>query len=1560
MKKASQRLMKGFLALLLFASTFLTSAALVEAAQGNSHEITHKIQVNQKGTDGLREFSGDIKFNIPEGKMSKGNDIIILRDVSTSFKEHFADQDRVIEQIVSELDLTQDRIMIINSLPPTYGGVTVSLTNDMDTINKGIEDKDTWTRLPVADGSYGLARLEYDKNKGDTTNSAIFISVANRELYEGYSISDVSASAKKIIDAGYKSGAVFIGPENANGIVKNALKTVSDPSYLYHYQDMKLGMQALRELTNSMSEIQDANLEWTLSDEFDLLTVNAKDQDGNEIPTTISGNKTEISIKQDKNKTITFTYTFKEKKRLTETTSIGTGIIESSEGKENIPVATVSGNNLPVISANNVTMKAGNNFDPKQNVTATDAEDGDLTSKIIVTQNTVNTQKPGVYKVTYQITDSDDNTVTKTIDVTIEAKDINSPKLGGPVYDIATEADGTAQGASAVIAYVDEKEIGKSEVASDGDFTITFPMQVAETVITFVAKDEYGGTSTPINVTVLEATLKINEKVTTGFVRDTQQLTATTTPVNQAVTWMATNERVATVDAKTGLVTYKAVGNVAIRATLKSGKSTQIMITVTKKEIDAPVLLTPIYDNTTEALGTAQPSSNITAKDSEGNILGETTADSEGKFTIEFPEQPAETSIAFTSVDDKGNESEKTEIEVQASAIKINEQLTSAFAGTMATLTATTTPAGQKATWVSSSSTIATVSSSGVVTFKAEGNVAITAKLANGKSDTITINVKGSPQVMTPIYDSTSEITGTSTALGTINAYVDGEPVGATTVKSDGTFQIKFPMQTAGKVISFKVKDTNGNESLPTSVTVKATTVKINENVTAGYVQDTQQLTATTTPANQEVEWSTSDSTVAEVSKTGLVTYLAAGEVAIKATLKNNQVATIKIAVTNEILAVQPPVITTTPIYDVTTTIKGTAKAEGESKATKVTAYTFGLQIGTAEVKADGTFTMDVPVQVAGYTIKFVAEDRRGNVSSPTSSMVVPSTIRINEKPTTGFEGEKQQLTATATPTNQAIVWTTSNENVATVSTTGLVKYVGTGEVIVKATLKNGSFAQVTIIVAKKEIESPTVNTKIYDLTTTASGTAPALGKVIVQDTSGNQIGETTVNSDGSFTVTFPEQKAKEQMKFLTKNLNGITSLPTVVEVEKAQISINEKIKTGSVGDTATLTATTTPTGQKVTWSSSDQTKATINATTGVITYKAPGSVALTASLSTGTKATITITVISSNGLTLDASEVGGKTVTGVTAEANTQVRLSINGVTKSVQTSDATTGKFTFNIAALKAGDVVKVEMKINGIYAISKTFTVKEQEGGGTNPGEALTINKVVDTDTKVTGTTGTPNSQVRFSLNGNLKTVVKSDASGNYSYTIGKLKVGDIIKAELRVNGVYTISKEAKVEQLQNELTLNPVAASDKKVTGSTKNPNTTIRISINGSAKAVITTDAIGKFIYNNSKLVTGDKIKVEMKIEGIFSASKEVTVTEAEVDTITLHDVTASQTVITGKTNQANAQIRVSLNGKAKNIIKSDQTGNFTYSIGKLTSGDEIKVELRVGNVYAVTTTTTCS
>ena len=79
-------------------------------------------------------------------------------------------------------------------------------------------------------------------------------------------------------------------------------------------------------------------------------------------------------------------------------------------------------NAAPIIKAEDKTLTVGDTFDPKADVTATDEEDGDLTNKIEILKNDVDTTKPGKYEVTYKVTDRKGASYTKSITVTVNPK----------------------------------------------------------------------------------------------------------------------------------------------------------------------------------------------------------------------------------------------------------------------------------------------------------------------------------------------------------------------------------------------------------------------------------------------------------------------------------------------------------------------------------------------------------------------------------------------------------------------------------------------------------------------------------------------------------------------------------------------------------------------------------------------------------------------------------------------------------------------------------------------------------------------------------------------------------------------------------------------------------------------------------------------------------------------------------------------------------------------------------------------------------------------------------
>lgn len=98
-------------------------------------------------------------------------------------------------------------------------------------------------------------------------------------------------------------------------------------------------------------------------------------------------------------------------------------------------------NEAPTITAPNVNVPKGSQFDPVTGVTAADKEDGDITAKVTVTDlGGFDTNTPGTYTITYSVTDAGGKTTTQTRRVTVTATVTQTVASPGPSSTHSTSA----------------------------------------------------------------------------------------------------------------------------------------------------------------------------------------------------------------------------------------------------------------------------------------------------------------------------------------------------------------------------------------------------------------------------------------------------------------------------------------------------------------------------------------------------------------------------------------------------------------------------------------------------------------------------------------------------------------------------------------------------------------------------------------------------------------------------------------------------------------------------------------------------------------------------------------------------------------------------------------------------------------------------------------------------------------------------------------------------------------------------------------------------------------
>ncbi|MGL4773910.1 MAG: glycosyl hydrolase family 18 protein [Clostridium sp.] len=163
-------------------------------------------------------------------------------------------------------------------------------------------------------------------------------------------------------------------------------------------------------------------------------------------------------------------------------------------------------NQAPVLSGiANKTINVGEAFDKMAGVTATDKEDGDLTSKIVVTGE-VDINKAGVYELTYSVTDSKGLETTKTRTITVKEEAVEPEVNEAPVLKGVTNKTinvGEAFDKMAGVTATD-KEDGDltSKIVVTGNVDTT---KAGKYELTYTVEDSKGAETTAKRTITVEA-----------------------------------------------------------------------------------------------------------------------------------------------------------------------------------------------------------------------------------------------------------------------------------------------------------------------------------------------------------------------------------------------------------------------------------------------------------------------------------------------------------------------------------------------------------------------------------------------------------------------------------------------------------------------------------------------------------------------------------------------------------------------------------------------------------------------------------------------------------------------------------------------------------------------------------------------------------------------------------------------------------------------------------------------------------------------------------------------
>jgi trimeric autotransporter adhesin len=400
-----------------------------------------------------------------------------------------------------------------------------------------------------------------------------------------------------------------------------------------------------------------------------------------------------------------------------------------------------------------------------------------------------------------------------------------------------------------------------------------------------------------------------------------------------------------------------------------------------------------------------------------------------------------------------------------------------------------------------------------------------------------------------------------------------------------------------------------------------------------------QQLSANVSAANcnpaPSVTWSSSNSNVATVSNSGLVTAVAAGSATITGTsLVVSGTASITVApapiATLEITPALPTVIVgqTTPL---TVTAKD---AQGGVLTGRTITWT-SLTPSNASVSASGVVTGIAP---GNATITASAEGKSAvAVVAVTVPPVASVTVALNAQ--TLNPGQNTQAVATvrdaqgATLSGRVVIWASSNEAVASVSSTGQVTAISTGTSTISATSEGRSGSSVLTV-----LQVPVASVSLNLTSTTMRVGEVQAASAIVRDANGNTLTGRTVTYSGS-NPTVASVSSAGVITALSAGAVAVTAASEgqfssqVITVTPSATSISLSLGSTAltVGQSTQATAVALDangapvSGVAISFTSSNPAVAPIS-TSGAITALTPGTTQITASSGTLSRS-VTLTV---------------------------------------------------------------------------------------------------------------------------------------------------------------------------------------------------------------------------------------------------------------------------------------------------------------------------------------------
>lgn len=555
---------------------------------------------------------------------------------------------------------------------------------------------------------------------------------------------------------------------------------------------------------------------------------------------------------------------------------------------------------------------------------------------------------------------------------------------------------------------------------------------------------------------------------------------------------------------------------------------------------------------------------------------------------------------------------------------------------------------GRLVTWTSSSTGIASVSTTGLITAIASGGAVVTAA-SEGRTAVVAVTISTVPIATIAVVPATDTVVVTQTLQltavakdaqgGTLSgramAWITSDPARAT-VSSTGLLTGVSP---GAVTITASAEGKTGTASITIKEKPVAAVILSPVQVSIETGQ-TRQLTAQVTDdqgntlTGRAITYTSDNTGVATVSSAGLVTGVAIGSARITATSEGKSgtadVTVTPVAVAN--VQISPP--TADLIIGQSTTLAAVpTDAKGNVLPGRSASWTSGAP-SIASVSQTGVVTA---VGVGNAVIFATVEGKTGSATVSVRRLAVTSVAVAPSSSNIGV-GASVQLGATVRSgatilTDRVVGWSSSNEAVATVSSTGRVTGLKAGAVTITATSEGVSGTAFVAVGIASIVVSPTptsvVARQTRQLTAVARDATNAIVAGVPFQWSSASTAIATVDGNGLVTGVAAGTVA---ISAAVGTVSGSASV-SVTPQPVANVVVAPTTPNVAAGQSVQLTATLTDaagnvlTGRVIQWSSSNQLRATVNSS-GLVTTSPTnkGTVTITAT-SEGKSGSATVTV---------------------------------------------------------------------------------------------------------------------------------------------------------------------------------------------------------------------------------------------------------------------------------------------------------------------------------------------